>query len=240
MQISAGSFGAWDTMKHSSAQVLVLPILYNVVLGLNTALALGAYAQGVATFIPTYNLAKILIYDEAKIDEELGNSLFNDARFGMGKWQTLQVWVTALQENTENGQFLKPNPLAGSLYVLQQYFGLTDEQINSIFNGNFKIIYDTILLMLLNNYGCEGSSECDPAFLGALQWSQSLVTNDPPAGKPSQGLSIVSTNSSLYGYPEISYFISATNIGSKYPNVSFTVEDYFSLFYYDRITGWPK
>jgi len=101
-----------------------------------------------------------------------------------------------------------------------------------------------VVIAFYNNYLCESIVEngyvCDPAFLGALQWTNSMVTMEPPLGAPSQGPSIVSANSSTWGFPEISYFMNYTGTYDKYPDVSFTVDDYFQLFYYDRITGWPK
>lgn len=240
MMISAGVFGAWDQLKHATPQLLILPILYNLVLGFNDALAPAAYSQGLAGFIPSYGAAKAFVFDKANIPEEVGKAIWEDMNFGMGKWVTLQTWVNALRENIEDGVFVYPSNVQGSLYPLVMNFGLSEAQITAIFSGYFKTAYDTILLIFLNNYGCEGNVECDPTYIGALQWSQSLVTNEPPAGLPSAGPSIVLSNNSVTGFPEINYFLIGTDIGKKYPDVQFTVEDYYSLFYYDRITGFPK
>lgn len=219
--------------------------MYQIALGLNNDLALGAYTQGVSSLFTTYKGAQTYIYKPAGISPEVGYELWHDSRFGMGNWVTLQTWIMALQENLVDKKFQFPSTcVQGSLYVLWQYFGLSEQQFQSIFSGQFKTAYDTIITVFYQEYGCspteDGDILCDSSYLAALQWSSSQITLEPPLGAPSQGPSIVSSNSSTPGFPEINYFINYTPIGQKYPGVSFTVDDYNKLFFYDKITGWPK
>ncbi|CAG9320269.1 unnamed protein product [Blepharisma stoltei] len=241
--VNLGPFGAWNTMKHSSPEKLALISLYQIIYTLNNDLAIAAYCQGIEKLLGNYTSAQNLIYDPAGINNEIGAEIWQDKYFGMGNWQTLQTWIKALEENLQNNVFVFPRPISGSLYLLQNNFGLNETQFEQIFTGEFKNYHDTVIQAFFNEYGCQetdGSQICDPAYLGALQWSASKITLGPPGDFPSQGSTIKCFNNTIYGYPEMSYFLSSTSTGEKYPGVSFTPGDYFELFYYDRVSGFPK
>ncbi|OMJ76634.1 hypothetical protein SteCoe_23978 [Stentor coeruleus] len=160
----------------------------------------------------------------------------------MSNTSGLKIWIQALSENTKNGNFTISIPITGNLYILWQYFGLTYSQMSMLFSGYFSQLYETATFMVYSQYECQpntlGEEYCDPVYLSALQWTQSYITRFPPLGGIGYK-SISSLNKTYYGYPELYYFYTSTPTKNKYPNVTFTIQDYLRLFYYNRTTGFP-
>lgn len=239
--VSVGALGGWDQVKHFNRQQLAIIGLYELILGLEYALPVIAYGLGMQPFLIDKNLTQVTIFDPAGISDEQGDAIWNDIRYGLGNRLGLQIWIIALQENLQNGTFVMPQPVVGTLYLLWQQFGLTSSQMTSIFTGHFYDIYDLISLVFFINYECpeyQGLDVCDPIFLAGIQWSSSGITLTPPAIPP-LGPSILSINNTAAGYPELYYFYDYTTSKQKFSNYSFTPDTYRSLFNYNRTTGFP-
>lgn len=242
--ISLGALGAWYQLKHASRQQLALSTLYSIASGLETSLALAAYAQGTSGFLGNFNVAYLIIFSPAGISPALAAQIWYDADYGMGNWVSLQVWVIALQENLNPaGQFSLPVVLNGTIQILSQYFGLSKNQLNSIFTGQLYNAYSFTTLIFYSQFDCAGYNiseyVCDPVYLAALQWSQSNITLYPPAGASASTISVSSTNSSSPGYPEIYYYFQSNNLSIKYNSCDFGVDDYMKIFAYNRSNGFP-
>ncbi|OMJ81138.1 hypothetical protein SteCoe_18453 [Stentor coeruleus] len=239
--ISVGAFGAWDQLKHVSRQQLAISGLYSIINGLETTLAITIYATGVQGFLLSFPVAYLVVFEPSGISKELAEQLWYDPNYGMNNTVNMQVWVQALVENSVNGTFSVPTPITGNLYILWQYFGLTNNQMTLLFNGYFNDAYQLITYMVYVNYECDlygGEELCDPLYLSAIQWNSSFVTRFPPGGAGATP-SIATTNSSTPGFPEIYYYYNATSTETKYPGVYFNQTNYNLLFYYNRTTGWP-
>ena len=150
--------------------------------------------------------------------------------------------MQALVENLENGQFVMPTPIKGSLYVIWQYFNLSYWQINSIMQGQLLSAYNLTTLIFFIEYDCPAYTTpglCDPVYLAGIQWAQSYVTLNPPGGLGEPVISIALSNSSTPGYPELYYYHNNTSNFNKYKNYNFTVQHYRTLFNYNRTNGFP-
>ena len=239
--VSVGALGGWDQVKHFNRQQLAIIGLYEIVLGLEYALPVLAYSLGLSAFLISKSVSQATIFTPAGISVEQGDAIWSDIRYGMGNPNGVQIWIIALQENMQNGTFVMPAPITGTLYLLWQQFGLNPAQINSIFTGHFFNVYDLITLVFASNYECpqyQGEYVCEPAFLAAVQWSSSGITLNPPAIPP-LGPSITSINNTAKGYPELYYFYDYTTSKNKFSNYTFTTDSYLSLFNFNRTNGYP-
>lgn len=243
MQISLGAYGAWFQLKHLTRQQIALSALFQVVNGLETSLVATAYGQAVLPLLGGYKGAQSLIFNPAGINPQKGNGIWYDKYYGMGGPTTISIWVQALMENLVNDTFVLTHPITGTLHLLWQNFGLSDSEMISIFSGHFKDAYDLTTILFYNNYECDLSDPnntltCDPIYLASIQWTFSQVTQYPPfMANPS--ISIVTTNDTTQGFPEMFYFYNATTSASKFGDYDFTLEDYNSLFYYNRSNNFP-
>jgi hypothetical protein len=52
-------------------------------------------------------------------------------------------------------------------------------------------------------------------------------------------ISVAGANDTTPGYPELYYFFNSTSIRNKYGSCNFTIDDYNSLFYYNRKNNFP-
>jgi CD36 family len=241
--LNIGSFAIWSQAKSLPRASVALLTAYQLALAFNTEVALLGYIAGISAFLVNYDIAQYTVFTPAGIDATQGYYIWYDSFYGMGSPSTLITWVEALEQNTVNSSFVMPQVLTGPLYTLQNYFGLSLDQLEKLMSGHILNSYNLLVLILYNdqNYNCtpyNGMEMCDPEYLGALQWSQSLLTLSPPVISPI-GPSITSLTSALTGYPEMNYYLNGTTIGSKYPSVNFTVSDYFKIFNYNRTTGYP-
>ena len=241
-QVSLGAFGAWFQLKHLTREQIALSALFQIVNGLETSLLVTAYSQVVLPLLGGYKAADFFIFQPAGISEDRAKSIWGDKYYGMGGNTTNPIWVQAIMENLVNDTFVVSHPISGTLSVLWNYFGLSEAEMTSIFSGHFKDSYDLATILFYNNYECPDNSKapltCDPIYLAGLQWTFSGVTLFPPfmAG-PS--ISIAMSNDSTPGYPELFYFYNKTSTGNKYGPLNFTLDDYNSLFYYNRENNFP-
>lgn len=236
--INLGAFGVWDTLKHTPPESLGVTIFYLLALGLNGDLPLGAYTQGLHTFVASsYTLARLTCFNDANFTKAEDTAVYYDTRFGWQNWTTFQVWVQAYQQNLVNNSFVYPDVPSEALQLLHSYFGFSSETFTALFSGTFATAYNLIVSQFPSILKCS-TTPCDPIYLGGLQWASSGITNSSLSNPRS--LSIASSNSTVYGYPEMSYFMHETGLSAKYPNVTWTPEDYASLFNYDFETGWPS
>lgn len=241
-QVSLGAFGAWNQLKHLTREQLALTTLYSLALGFEIDFPLGAYSQAVSGFLGNFEIAYLVIFEPAGIEQTNALAMWQDKNYGMGNWVTLQVWIQALIENMDNGEFVMPTPIEGTANLLWNYFNVTKWQLESIFTGQLSLAYNLTTLIFFIEYDCPEykiADMCDPIYLAALQWSQSFITLNPPGGLGNATISIASSNSSTPGYPEIYYYYTDTNTSNKYLDYEFGINDYMTLFNYNRSTGFP-
>jgi len=247
--INQGPFGAWDQMKRLQPEKIALTALYSLALGLNNDLMTGIYTEGILSLI-SYDKAERSIFaylnvTNATIADTEFERIWYDPHYGWSNSATFTVWVNAYRENLIDGNFTFPadmSDVTGSLAVLIDYFGLPVDFINeTLYNSTdpFVNLYNSIGDMIQGDY-CQyvGAAVCSGQVLGAMQWTQQYITLNPPLGAPIS--SIAFTNATVLGYPEISYFMNATGLYEKYPGLTFSMQDYMSLFDYDMETGWPS
>lgn len=243
MQVSLGAFGAWFQLKHLTRQQIAISALFEIVNGLETSLVTTAYGQAILPLLGGYRAAQALIFNPAGINVTRGEGIWDDQYYGMGGNTTISIWVQALMENLVNDTFVITHPISGTLYILWSYLGISETELISIFSGHFKDAYDLTTLLFYNNYECPDDANytltCDPLYLANLQWTYSGVTLYPPfmAGP---AISIAMSNDTTPGYPEMYYFYNDTTTVNKYGEYSFTMEDYSSLFYYNRKNNFPE
>jgi hypothetical protein len=236
--INLGVFGAWDTLKHTPPESLSVTVLYLLALGFNGDLPLASYSQGLHTFIASsYTLAKLTCFNDAGLTKDQSTAVYYDSRLGWQNWTTFQVWVQAYEQNLVNSTFTYPSSPSQALRLLYSKFGFSGDTFTAIFNGSFATAYNMILSQFASTFKCS-SDPCDPIYIGGLQWARSGITNS--IFNNPKSLTTADSNSTVYGYPEMSYFMNATGLSSKYPNVTWTTDDYVSLFNYDYATGWPS
>ena len=239
--INMGPFGAWDQMKRLPPEQIALTALYSLALGLNNDLMTSIYTEGILSFI-TRTDARDSIFTADLFNETEFDQIWYDPHYGWNNSATFTPWVNAYRENLVDGVFTYPSQIEGSLAILIDYFGIPMDFVNeTLYNstGEFVSFYNAISDIIEMDY-CQyaNATVCTGQVLGSLQWTQQYVTLNPPLGAPIT--SIASTNATVYGYPEISYFINATGLNMKYPDVTFPLETYLSLFDYDMETGWPS
>ena len=235
--INVGAYGVWDQSKRLPPEQIAVSALYSLAIGFGSVMPLSIYAQFVRTEIPLYQFASSYILLPAGLDFHQAEAIWNDDRFGWIQWTTMQTWLQAYDENSVNFTFAYPSSPTGSLQLLMDYFDLSDVQAETLFHSLGKY-YQVARILVKNNYACptaEHADFCEGDYLGALQWSAQTVTLYPPLGL-NPTASIAASNSSIYGYPEIAYYMQV----QKIQGVEWTVEDYYRLFDYDAKTGWPS
>jgi hypothetical protein len=244
MTVSIGAFGGWDLIKHFTRQQLSTIALSILADSLETVLPTLSYSIAMKVLLVNEKVANALIFAPAGITAQQGSNIWNDPVYGMGNVGGLQNWIRALDENLmKNQEFQLVRPYSSTLNILRKMFGLSQEQIVSLFSGQFLTTYQLVTLLFYNNFECEAWEErdftCDPIFLAGIQWAYSGVTRFPPAIPP-LGQSIVSINGTVTGYPEIFYFYESTGLNKKLPDYTFSSSTYKQLFYYNRTTGYPE
>lgn len=241
-QVGVGAAGGWYQLKHMTRQQVALAALFQIVNGLETSLMVTAYSQAVLPLLGGYKAAQILIFDPAGISPERGKSIWYDQYYGMGGNTTISIWVQALIENLYKDEFVISHPINGTLYILWSNFGLSNDELNSIFSGHLKDAYDLTTILFYNNYECPENANntlnCDPVYLSNLQWTYSGLTLFPPFMAGST-ISVANANNTFTGYPEMYYFYESTSTRTKYGEYEFTMDDYNSLFYYNRKNNFP-
>ena len=219
--------------------------MYNLYKVFSNRLAVALYAYSMFPYLNTLTKAQI-IFSSADINQDQGAFIYEDPYYGLGNVQTMDLWVEILIENVNNDIFTMPANLTGRLYTIYNYFGLSLEQTEALFSGQLLNIYILAVngvysAYSLEEYKCNTINDmdmCEPEYLGALQWSNSTITLNPP-NLPPFGPSITDIATFIKGFPEINYFLQATTIHQKYPDVEFTVDNFYSLFNLNTTTGWP-
>ena len=135
--VNLGPFFAWDTLKRLPPENVSVSAMYSLALGLNGDLYVAAHTQALSQLLLGYDLVDLTIFKPAGLNEDQSQALWNDDRFGWKNWETLQIWVKAYQENQVNGKFAYPTYPSRSLYLLKEYFGLTDGNLEKIFGTEF-------------------------------------------------------------------------------------------------------
>lgn len=193
------AFGVWQTSKNldlpskamNTFGSLYIGLLQDDVTYLQTV-AIGVdqtfFAGALGEFKPVY--AKY--FQSAGISEAKGLSIYNDNIVGFKDKNTRKYWIQAVIRGWESSDAVH----------LMQYFDLKINQIVSLFD-NLKKPVKSIQNALKNSYQCPGD-ECSSEYLTMVQFASQNITKHPPSG-PSY-LSIIQTNATAYGFPEISYF----------------------------------
>lgn len=237
--VNPGAFAVWSKLKHLSREKLALYTLFGLYKYFTKELGKKLFAYSMYPSFDNLTKAEELIFNPAGIDEVQGELIYTDPYLGIGDVVTLEIWVQALIDNVENNEFIMPANLTGALYTISNTFSLSPSTINSIFTGQLLNIYNAAITEIYNAYSL-GSFNCTDRLeqcIGALQWSSSIITTNPPK-IPAFGPSITSLNPFITGYPEISYYLNATTIGNKYPGVEFKITDFFTLFQVSE-NDWP-
>ena len=241
-QINIGVLSAWNQMKRLPPETIGLAALYSIISGLDGVLLPSAIAQGIAatfyTFIGTYYYE--VIFQPAGITEASAKLLWTDPLYGWGNMATLPIWIQAEMQCFTGTKCVYTPALGGATYILKEYFGLTDLQMQGLLTGWLETSYQFVALTVKNAFDCP-DEYCDPHFLTALQWSQQGVTNNPPVPSIPALPSVASLNSTITGFPEISYFlVNHYPKNSPLAAVTFTTEEALSLLDYNLATGWPS
>ena len=241
-QINIGVLSAWNQMKRLPAETLGLAALYSIVSGLDGILLPSAIAQGMAaTFYPLMGPYYYqVIFEPAGITEAQAILLWKDPQYGWGNMTTLPIWIQAEMQCFKAGNCVYNPALGGAIYILKEYFGLTDPQMQGLLTGWLETSYQFVALTVSQAFDCP-EMYCDPHYLTALQWSQQGVTNNPPVPSIPALPSVASLNSTITGFPEISYFqANYYKKNSPLAAVTFTVEEALTLLDYNLATGWPS
>lgn len=96
----------------------------------------------------------------------------------------------------------KEGRLSGFSDILEDYFQLTDEQFDS-FQNFFNISYHTIMDTSITDSYCAQFPDlpCDRQLIFAMQWTQQIITLEPPVPSIVPFPSITYTNVTIVGYP---------------------------------------
>lgn len=241
--VNIGSFSVWNQLKHIPREKMALIAFYYQFYQMTNELSLEIYSRSVFNDFGNFHEANLSIFEPAGFDENQASQIFYDNYYGLATKETMSLWVQALLENVDNGQFVISGNMTGTLSDLALYFTFTEAQVNSLFSGQLLKSFLRAVSGVYSHYSCTGTINsmqmCDPIFLGSLQWSKSSITSNPYNGLWPSSSSISSIWPYLTGYPEISAYLLGTTIGTKYPEVSFDSDLFESLFYFNWTTGWP-
>ncbi len=224
------AFGAWFQLQNSEKFLLSIQSMSQLIGGLENLIIDFALSQGVTGLFITKEQA-IKLFTTSAIDAFKANQLWEDHIFGWKNATTFVAWVQAANEGLYNEKST----------ILKDYFHLTYTQMSpliSTISPNIK----SIMLLITNMY-CANKTNltCDGRYLAALQWSQQGITMNPPGGIGASK-SIISSNRTADGYPEISYYYSeyflekVTN-ATPYLNITFDVNWAYNLL---ARSGDPK
>jgi hypothetical protein len=242
--INLGAFSIWDNMKRQSPNKVALTTLNSIIQYMSNSLVQQTYAQGLIKYIGNYANAKANIYAPAGVsDNDLCQALWSDENYGWSNWRTLTIWVVAYQESLVGDEFKYSTGKSGTIYMLKAYFGLTDDQMKNLLGLKFDTFFKQTGDNLKSQYGCTETvgRYCTPHYLAALQWSTQTLTMNPPVSYISSNPSVTYINSTMLGFPEISYFTSQYYTrDNPLSAVTWTIDDGMRLLNYNLTTGWPS
>lgn len=209
------AFGAWYQLKPAEDYVIAIQAFGQLIGGLEDEIYEFALAQGVLGMLLSTKEEGIAHFLSIGIVPEKAELLWEDKQFGWKNATTFHVWVKAARDGV----------FSLSAKMLRDYFHLIYTKIDALLRY-LKDNVDMIEIILVNNY-CKDKTKfnCDSRFLSVLQWTSQGVTKNPPGGVGGSD-SIMSTNNTAEGYPEISYFLEEyffkkISNSSEYHNVTF-------------------
>jgi hypothetical protein len=233
--VNLGALAAWYQLKHLPPYTVGIVGLSTLIQGLDSLLPAQAYAQGVKKILTSYSLTNIVVFSSAKLTKNQTLQLYYDSTYGFENWTSLQYWVQAVLQGGSNETYVYQSGLGGTQHVLQSYFGLSDFQMGEVLtNLQTAVVAVADGISRLIDCGTD-VIYCPPHTMTVIQWVNAGVTK--AGGLPS----VAGNNVTLQGYPELSYFIQ-NNYDSSSPlsNVTFTIEEGFSLLNYTLSTGFPS
>jgi hypothetical protein len=241
--VNVGSFYEWTLLKNIPRERMALVTFYDMFYLITEEMTLEIYTRNLFSKLNSFEKVESLILSPAGFNQNDSLKIFEDPYFGLSQKETIKIWLKALLENLENGKFVIPSNMTGSLKDIVFHFTFTNAQTISLFSQNFESILLSTMGEVFDWYSCEGSfngmKACDPVYLGSIQWSSSSVTNWPLNNLWSASLSLSELFPYLTGYLEINSYIKSTTIEKKYPNINFSPQFFYSLFKFDWSSGWP-
>lgn len=215
--VNLAGFGAWYQLGTAEDYLIAIQAFGQLIGGLEDEIYEFALAQGILGMLLTSKEQALQRFESYGITPDKADLLWEDPQYGWKNATTLHVWVKAAKE----GLFKK------TANSLQDYFHLVFTKIDALLRS-LKNNVDMIETILVNNY-CKDKVNvtCDSRYLAALQWAQQGVTKYPPGGVGGSD-SIISTNTTADGFPEISffykeYFLKKINNSTSYQNIVFDV-----------------
>jgi len=222
--VNIAPFGLWYTIKTITDDFIGINAFAQLQAGLVVTLYPSVLAQGILSLnmkdFDTCNqsIFKNIVPPLTTVQME---ALWNDTVYGMGSTSSFPIWIVAARESN----------VTGAAAFLADYFHITQSQVMQILSNPLQGWMTSLDGILATWWNCS-TVPCDPMYLGALQWSNQNITNNPP---PSGGTvpfpSIVTVNNSVVGFPEISYYLNGyllannfTGNISNYQNLTFSTE----------------
>lgn len=216
------AFGVWDTSKNLDVPSKAMTTLGSLYIGLlqDNVTYLATLAVGVdqiffAGALGHFDNVYAKYFQNAGVDQTKAREIFDDDIMGFGDANTRKYWIQAAVRGLESPDSVH----------LSQYFNLRNNQLVSIFENLNKGI-QAVKIALKNGYQCPGD-ECDSNFLTLVQLASQNITKYPPSG-PSI-ISIVDTNATAFGYPEISYFFDEVFVKNISPDPIYQKDTNFTL-----------
>ena len=225
------AFGAWYQLQISEKFLLSIQTMSQMIGGIESEIVDMALAQGISALFMSTKQQAIDLFTNCGISPSKANELWEDPLFGWKNATTLVNWVKATKEGLYNA----------TTNMLKDYFHLSYTRLSPLLS-NLKLNIDSVMTLIVNMY-CVNKTNltCDSKYLAALQWSQQGITMNPPGGL-NASKSIISTNSTAEGFPEISYYYSDYFLqkianDTPYLNMTFGVEWAYNLL---ARSGDPK
>lgn len=192
------ALGAWQTIKNYNAS----SVAYSTFAGVMTALqrddTLIYAASSTAVWyvlVKDKETAYIEFFNKAQnLRDETKERLWSDPNFGFNSSNAMKPWIKAAYLGITSNDAI----------MLKNHFQLTMGQMLQLLNVLIKEV-DAIRDTLVSNFSCKKTG-CTSKELLALQWATQGVSNDPPIATIPANPSLCQLNSTVFGYPEFSYY----------------------------------
>lgn len=229
--VNLAAFGSWYQLQTSEKFLLSIQTMSQMIVGIETEIVDYAEAQGVSSMFFASKDDAFLLFESIGLSTTKSNELWEDSVFGWKNTSTFVNWIQAAKQGLYNK----------TSKMIKDYFHLTYTQMSPLLESLQPNI--DAVSKILNNIYCANKTNltCDSKYLAALQWSQQGVTLNPPGGIGA-AKSIISTNTTADGFPEISYFytdyfLKNVSNSSEYQNITFDVDWAYNLL---ARSGDPK
>jgi len=194
------ALGAWVTTKSYNLTTKAFSALGGLIwtIFVDDVTYMSSLAVGVDTLYfqgKTFDDINKQVFEQARLTINQATQLWNDPIMGWKDVNTRKYWVQAVVRGFESDDSV----------ILKQYFNLEYAQMEALMSGQLKESIIASTTVLKNGYACPGDA-CTSEFLGYVQLASQNITLHPPSGPSME--SIVDTNTSAFGYPEISYYFS--------------------------------